>query len=60
MNANLQALLQAAKERAPSNLESTTERQITRSQGLNLDWNPQMNQSPTVITETADSDQDIV
>ena len=60
MNAHLQALLQAAEERAESNFESSVECQITGSQGLILNWNPHMNQSPTVITETADSDQDIV
>ena len=60
MNAHLKALLQAAEERAESNFESSIKCRVTRSQGLILNWNPQMNQSPTVITETADSDQDIV
>ena len=60
MNAHLQALLQAAEERAESNFESSVECKVTRSQGLNLNWNPQMNQSPTVNTETADADKDIV
>ena len=60
MNAHLQALLQAAEERAESNYESSVKRRVTRSRGLILNWNPQMNQSPTVITETADSDQDII
>ena len=60
MNAHQQALLQAAEERAESNFESSVKRRVTRSQGLILNWNPQMNQSPTVITETANSDQDVV
>ena len=60
MNAHLQALLQAAEERGKSKFEFSIEYRVTRSQGLNLNWNPQMNQSPTVITETVDSDQDIV
>ena len=60
MNAHRQALLQAAEERAESNFESSNECRVTRSQGLSLNWNSQMNQSPTVITETADSDQDVV
>ena len=60
MNAHLQALLQAAEERAESNFESSVKRRVTRSQGLILNWDPQMNQSPTVITETANSGQDVV
>ena len=60
MNAHLQLLLQAAEERAESNFESKVECRVTTSQGSILNWNPQMNKSPTVITETADSDQDIV
>ena len=59
MNAHLQTLLQAAEERAGSNFESSVKRRITRSHGVILNCNPQMNQSPTLITENADSDQDI-
>ena len=57
MNAHLKALLKAAEERAESDFESSVKRRVTKSQGLILNWNPQMNQSPTIITETADSDQ---
>ena len=56
MNAHLKALLQAAEETAESDFESSVKRRVTRSQGLILNWNPQMNQSPTIITEAADSD----
>ena len=60
MKAHLQTLLQAAEERAESNFESSVKRRVTRSHGLILNCNPQMNQSPILITENADSDQDIV
>ena len=57
MNAHLKALLQVAEERAESDFQSSVMRRVTRSQGLILNWKPQMNQSPTIITESADSDQ---